>query len=161
MATLIPVRASGKAGGKWAPLEMASVYVDHPSATPLEHTLNIDLFSDADGRSRHVALELSLESAEAMLAAITKALSHVDSQRELAGSRRFEPRRITRSVPWRRGPAEVRRRACGTEPDREPMSGAAIPAELALNGDRREPRTAAAAALRRAAGAIKHQRGSG
>lgn len=82
LTTLIPVRACGKAGGKWAPLEMASVYFDHPFATALEHTLNIDLFSDSDGRSRHIALELSLESAEALLGAITKALSHVESQRE-------------------------------------------------------------------------------
>lgn len=78
MTTLIPLRASGKAGGTWAPLEMASVYFDHPSETPLDHTLNIDLFSDSDGRSRHVALEFSLESAKMLLAAITGALAQVD-----------------------------------------------------------------------------------
>ncbi len=70
----LAVRGSGKAAGAWAAVASASVYVDHPYATPLEHTLNIDLFTDSDGRSRHVAVELSLESAEALRAAITRAL---------------------------------------------------------------------------------------
>jgi hypothetical protein len=70
----VVVRGSAKAAGTWAPLARASVYVDHPYAAPLEHTLNIDLFSDSDGRSRQVALELSLESAAALLEAVTQAL---------------------------------------------------------------------------------------
>jgi len=117
LTTLIPVRASGKAGGKWAPLEMASVYFDHPSATPLEHTLNIDLFSDSDDRSRHATLELSLESAEALLDTITNALSHVDSQRKLAGSPRLEPRRIKGSAP--RQPGFVEERSAEDRLDRD------------------------------------------
>ncbi len=70
----LEVRGSGKAAGTWAPVIGASVYVDHPYTTPLEHTLNIDLFSDSDGRSRPIALELSLESAQALVAAISSAL---------------------------------------------------------------------------------------
>ena len=70
----VVVRGSGKAAGTWAPLARASVYVDHPYATPLDHTLNIDLFSEAEGRSRQIALELSLESAHVLLEAITRAL---------------------------------------------------------------------------------------
>jgi len=68
------VRGSGKAAGVWGPLARASVYVDHPYVTPIEHTLNIDLFSDSDGVSRQIALELSLESAKALREAITRAL---------------------------------------------------------------------------------------
>jgi len=70
----VVVRGSGKAAGEWAPLSRVSVYVDHPAATLLEHTLNIDLFADSEGRSRQIALELSLESAEALLGAITRAV---------------------------------------------------------------------------------------
>jgi len=70
----IVVRGSGKTAGTWVPVATASVYVDHPYATPLEHTLNIDLFSESEGRSRQIALELSLESAHALLEAITRAL---------------------------------------------------------------------------------------
>ena len=65
---------SAKAGGEWTPVGVASVYVDHPYTTPLEHTLNIDVFPDGHDRSRRVALELSLESAEDLLKALTQAL---------------------------------------------------------------------------------------
>ena len=71
----IVVRGSAKAGTQWTPVVSASVYVDHPYATPLDHTLNIDLFTDEDGSTRHVAVELSPESAEALLAAMTRALA--------------------------------------------------------------------------------------
>ena len=70
----VRLRGSAKAGGEWTPLGTASVYVDHPYATPLEHTLNIDVFPDGHDRSRHVALELSLESAEDLLNALAQAL---------------------------------------------------------------------------------------
>ena len=69
----LSVRGSGKAAGKWSSLTSASVYVDHPYTTPLEHTLNIDLF--AESGSRPVALELSLESADALVAAISTAIT--------------------------------------------------------------------------------------
>jgi hypothetical protein len=70
----LAVRGSGKAAGEWSPLTSASVYVDHPSVTPLEHTLNIDLFAESALPSRQIALELSLESAEALIAAISRAV---------------------------------------------------------------------------------------
>ena len=70
----VVVRGSGKTSGTWVPVASASIYVDHPYATPLDHTLNIDLFGEAEGRSRQIAVELSLESAHALLEAITRAL---------------------------------------------------------------------------------------
>lgn len=81
----LTVRGSGKAAGVWSSLTSASVYVDHPSATPLEHTLNIDLFAEPALPVRQFAVELSLESAEALVAAITRAVetarqTTIDSQ---------------------------------------------------------------------------------
>lgn len=70
----VPVRGSGKTSGAWTPLTSASVYVDHPYATPLDHTLNIDLFGESEGGLRQIALELSLESAKALLAALSRAV---------------------------------------------------------------------------------------
>ncbi|MFN2451319.1 MAG: DUF6295 family protein [Candidatus Dormibacteria bacterium] len=82
---------SGKAAGAWSPLDRATVYVDHPYATALEHTLNLDLFGA--GGPRLLALELSVESAHALRDAIDRALdaalegpevsTAVDSQRNL------------------------------------------------------------------------------
>jgi hypothetical protein len=70
----LAVRGSGKAAGEWSSLTSASVYVDHPYMTPLEHTLNIDLFEESALPARQIALELSLESAEALIAAISRAV---------------------------------------------------------------------------------------
>ena len=84
----LSLRASGKAAGNWSSVTSASVYVDHPYVTPLEHTLNIDLF--AESGSRAFALELSLESADALVAAITTAITAArqapaETQRAVAG----------------------------------------------------------------------------
>jgi hypothetical protein len=84
----LSVRGSGKAAGKWSSLTSASVYVDHPCTTPLEHTLNIDLFSESG--SRPIALELSLESADALVDSISRAMTaarqaRTETQRVVAG----------------------------------------------------------------------------
>jgi RES domain-containing protein len=70
----LAVRGSAKAAGRWAPVAQATVYLDHPYTTALDHTLNIDFFTDSDERSRHIALELSPESAQQLLLAIGRAL---------------------------------------------------------------------------------------
>jgi hypothetical protein len=70
----LTVRGSGKAAGVWSFLTSASVYVDHPYTTPLAHTLNVDLFAESALPARQIALELSLESAEALVAAISRAV---------------------------------------------------------------------------------------
>jgi Family of unknown function (DUF6295) len=71
----IAVRGSGKSGSRWEPLVRASVYLDHPYATALDHTLNVDLFTDGEARSRHIALELSPESARELIDAVSRALA--------------------------------------------------------------------------------------
>jgi hypothetical protein len=71
----IAVRGSGKAASRWEPVVSASVYLDHPYATALDHTLNVDLFIDGDARPRHIALELSLESARELVDAMSRALA--------------------------------------------------------------------------------------
>jgi hypothetical protein len=70
----LAVSGSGKTAGEWSSLTSASVYVDHPYTTPLEHTLNIDLFAESVLPARQIALELSLESAEALIAAMSRAV---------------------------------------------------------------------------------------
>ena len=53
-------------------LDHATVYLDHPYFTQLEHTLNIDFADDAGAR---VAVELSPESARALVRSIEEALA--------------------------------------------------------------------------------------
>jgi hypothetical protein len=68
------VAGSAKGPKGWFSVTSASVYFDHPYHAPFEHTLNID-FSDPDrGPGARVAVELSADSARALLRSIEAAL---------------------------------------------------------------------------------------
>ncbi len=69
------VTGSGKGSAGWFSLSHASVYLDHPYATPLDHTLNIDFIDESAGASSRVAVELSPDSARRLVEAIQKALA--------------------------------------------------------------------------------------
>ena len=62
--------SSGKGPDGWFPLETATVYYDHPVHAPDEHTVNIDFLNPGRGPGARVAVELSLASARALLAAL-------------------------------------------------------------------------------------------
>jgi hypothetical protein len=68
------ITGSGKGAGGWFSLTTATVYVDHPVHANAEHTLNIDFLNPAQGASARVAVELCLESARELAAAIDVAL---------------------------------------------------------------------------------------
>jgi hypothetical protein len=70
----VKVNGSGKGHAGWFDLTDASVYLDHPAHTDAEHTLNIDFLNPAQGPSARVAVELTQESARALVAAIGAAL---------------------------------------------------------------------------------------
>jgi hypothetical protein len=69
------VTGSGKGANGWFPLSHATVYFDHPYHAPLDHALNIDFVNEADGPSARVAVELSAESARALIRDIEAALA--------------------------------------------------------------------------------------
>ena len=69
------VEGSGKGRDGWFTLRTATVYFDHPVHAPADHTLNID-FADPDaGPAARVAVELTAESALALVDAIHAALA--------------------------------------------------------------------------------------
>lgn len=68
------IEGSGKGPSGWFPLTHASVYFDHPYHAPMDHTLNIDFVNEAAGPGARVAVELSAESARALVANILAAL---------------------------------------------------------------------------------------
>ncbi|MCF7549131.1 MULTISPECIES: DUF6295 family protein [Pseudonocardia] len=63
-------RSSGKGPEGWFPLRTATVYYDHPVHAPDDHTVNIDFLAPDRGPGARVAVELSLESARELLAAL-------------------------------------------------------------------------------------------
>ncbi|WP_269858613.1 DUF6295 family protein [Streptomyces sp. RPT161] len=71
----ISIDGSGKGALGWFPLTHATVYVDHPQHAPQEHTLNIDFINPEQGPGARVAVELTEESALALVRAIHDALA--------------------------------------------------------------------------------------
>jgi hypothetical protein len=69
------VDASAKGpGGQWFHVSDATVYYDHPVHVMAEHSLNIDLSDPSQGPGARLAVELTRESAERLVAAIRTAL---------------------------------------------------------------------------------------
>jgi hypothetical protein len=71
------VEGSGKGAGGWFRLKTATVYYDHPVHALADHTLNIDFADPAAGPASRVAVELTAESALALVDAIRAALAAV------------------------------------------------------------------------------------
>ena len=70
-----PVTGSAKGKAGWMRIDTANVYFDHPYHAPLDHALAIDFVCHADGAKDRVAIELSEESARALVASILAALA--------------------------------------------------------------------------------------
>ena len=70
----VQVAGSAKGPSGWMRVDTATVYFDHPYHAPLDHALAIDLVCQADGAKERVAVELSAESARALVKSILAAL---------------------------------------------------------------------------------------
>jgi hypothetical protein len=74
------IDGSAKGAQGWLRVDTARVGYDHPFHAPFDHALTIDFVNEAAGGSGRVAVELSAESARALMASIERALR--DGQRE-------------------------------------------------------------------------------
>jgi hypothetical protein len=76
----VPVTGSAKGPGSgWFSATDATVYFDHPVHAMAGHTLNIDVAAPARGPAARVALELTADSARALVDAIQAALASAPS----------------------------------------------------------------------------------
>ena len=75
----VKVDGSGKGTSGWFQLEQANVSYDHPFNAPLEHALNIDFVSPAQGPSARVAVELSEQAARDLVKTILAVLDQADA----------------------------------------------------------------------------------
>jgi hypothetical protein len=66
---------SAKGPKGWMHIDTANVYFDHPYHAPLDHVLGIDFICEAEGGRERVAVELSAESARALVQKILAALA--------------------------------------------------------------------------------------
>jgi Family of unknown function (DUF6295) len=78
----VMVNGSAKGASGWFGVTDASVYFDHPVHAQAGHTLNIDFLRPADGPSARVAVELTADSARALIKAIESVLDAVPAGME-------------------------------------------------------------------------------
>jgi hypothetical protein len=71
----ISIAGSGKGATGWFRVTDATVYFDHPVHALAEHTLNIDFTNPSRGAGARVAVELTAESARALVQAIEATLA--------------------------------------------------------------------------------------
>jgi hypothetical protein len=88
MCSYIVEKASmvGSAKGMkgWMKIDTANVYYDHPYHAQLDHALTIDFVNTAEGARDRVAVELSAESARALVKSILTALESGDLEHAAA-----------------------------------------------------------------------------
>jgi len=84
------VSGSGKGAAGWFPLTHANVYFDHPHHAPFDHTLNIDFVSEAAGPGARVAVELTADSARALVGSILAALAGAETHGDIERSQERE-----------------------------------------------------------------------
>jgi Family of unknown function (DUF6295) len=72
--SITPLTGSAKGAKGWFTVASAMAYFDHPYHSTEEHTLNIDLLNASEGPDARVAIELTPDSARALVACISEAL---------------------------------------------------------------------------------------
>jgi hypothetical protein len=75
---------SAKGPSGWMRIDTANVYYDHPYHAPLDHVVGIDFICEADGGRERVAVEISRESALALIETIQAALASGDAAHGVA-----------------------------------------------------------------------------
>lgn len=83
---IIAAEGAGKGEGGWFPLTQAVVSYDHPHHALLEEAIVLDFVNHDRGPSARAAVELTLETAKALHAALGRAIREADI--EESGRRR-------------------------------------------------------------------------
>jgi len=81
------IEGSGKGKDGWFSVRQAHVSYDHPFHAPLEHALNIDFVNEGQGLGARVAVELSVESAQKLVATIQAVLAQAEAGGWLAAEK--------------------------------------------------------------------------
>ena len=72
---IVDAAGAGKGGDGWFELTHSVVSYDHPHHALLEEAIAIDFVNQAMGPGARVAVELTLESAKALSAALARAIA--------------------------------------------------------------------------------------
>jgi len=75
---IVPTAGCGKGERGWFDVTRAVVSYDHPHHALLEEAINIDFLNPALGPSARVAVELTLDAAKDLCAALSRAIAAAD-----------------------------------------------------------------------------------
>jgi hypothetical protein len=75
----VRIDGSGKGAGGWFAVRAANVSYDHPFNLAQEHALNLDFVNESLGPGARVAVELSAESARALVETIQAVLVRAEA----------------------------------------------------------------------------------
>lgn len=73
------INGSGKGAAGWFHLDRVNVSYDHPYDFPEEHALNLDFINESQGPGARLAVELSAESARALVETIQAVLAEAEA----------------------------------------------------------------------------------
>ena len=71
---IVDARGSGRSKAGWFSLSHSVVAYDHPQHAPLEEAVTLDFVNHAQGAGARAAVELTLDSAKALHAALAKVI---------------------------------------------------------------------------------------
>ena len=75
----VGIEGSGKGTSGWFAVRAANVSYDHPFNLAQEHALNLDFVNESLGPGARVAVELSAESARALVETIQAVLARAEA----------------------------------------------------------------------------------
>ena len=75
---IVGCSGAGKTGDGWIDLTTAVVSYDHPHHALLEEAITIDFVNDALGPEARAAVELTLDAAKELNAALTRAIAQAE-----------------------------------------------------------------------------------
>jgi hypothetical protein len=101
----IAVAGSAKGRSGWIRVDRATVYYDHPVHAQADHALAVDLTGSGRGPGERIAVELTAESALALVDAIHAALAAVPPA--VSGLSETESQRVLEQVELARGRASA------------------------------------------------------
>jgi hypothetical protein len=82
---IVQVDGAGKGDGGWFPVTSAVVSYDHPHHALLEEAITLDFVNADLGPGARAAVEITLESAKELAAALARAIAAAEEMENLRG----------------------------------------------------------------------------
>lgn len=77
---IVPAKGAGKSFDGWFPVSRAVVSYDHPNYAPLDDAIIVDFVNPDLGPGARAAVELTLESAKALVGALERAIAAAEAE---------------------------------------------------------------------------------